>query len=364
LLDSSLSALEQSEARTGAISRHAGDAIYHMQFGDIVRQKLEHIGAALTEAAAALAEPKSSPDGADRILAVQHAQIEMVMGEIRSVHEGLSQAFAGLRTEGAHLAETVHHLQSGAANSSSRSGPFENLKKHLLHLEVVTSRGASLRDQSLRSWQRAMEASGEVCRCMDQVREINFRMHLQSLNAIIKTEWLGGEGRTLRVLSTHMHTMFRESSALVADTAAVLDAIGRPADTGSSAEDVATGLKSRLAGDLDEVDRAQLELQRTIDTAVGLSRRQADRLEQAHKSLGFLALANARLETLSEGIAELRKEILPLKTRHADPAAAFDSGAAVELYTMASERDVHRLLDEKETIPAAAGSEDDNVELF
>jgi hypothetical protein len=105
-------------------------------------------------------------------------------------------------------------------------------------------------------------------------------------------------------------------------------------------------------------------LQRTIDTAVGLSRRQADRLEQAHKSLGFLALANARLETLSEGIAELRKEILPLKTRHADPAAAFDSGAAVELYTMASERDVHRLLDEKETIPAAAGSEDDNVELF
>jgi hypothetical protein len=131
-------------------------------------------------------------------------------------------------------------------------------------------------------------------------------------------------------------------------------------------------LKSRLAGDLDAVDRAQQELQRTIDAAAGLSRRQADRLEQAHKSLEFLAVATARLETLSHGITELRKEVLPHKTRHAD-AAVFDSGAAVELYTMASERDVHyRLLNEKpefaQTVPAGAGaeagSEDDNIEFF
>ena len=365
MLDSSLSALEQSEARTVAISRHAGEAIYHMQFGDIVRQKLEHIGASLTESAA-------SPDRADQILAVQHAQIEMVMGEIRSVRDGLSQAFAGLKIEGGHLAETVHYLQSGAAGPSSLSSPFENLKKHLLHLEEVTSRGAGLREQSQRSWRRAMEASGEVCRSMDQVREINFRMHLQSLNAIIKTEWLGEEGRTLRVLSTHMHTMFRESNALVADTAAVLAAIGRLADNGISGEDGAASLKSRLAGDLDAVDRAQQELQRTIDAAAALSRRQADRLEQAHKSLEFLAVASTRLETLSLGIAGLRKEIFPLKTRHAG-AAVFDSGAAIELYTMASERDVHhRLLNQKpefaQTVPAGAGaeasSEDDNIEFF
>jgi hypothetical protein len=217
-----------------------------------------------------------------------------------------------------------------------------------------------------------MEASGEVCRSMDQVREINFRMHLQSLNAIIKTEWLGEEGRTLRVLSTHMHTMFRESNALVADTAAVLAAIGRLADNGISGEDGAASLKSRLAGDLDAVDRAQQELQRTIDAAAALSRRQADRLEQAHKSLEFLAVASTRLETLSLGIAGLRKEIFPLKTRHAG-AAVFDSGAAIELYTMASERDVHhRLLNENpefaQTVPTRAGaeasSEDDNIEFF
>jgi hypothetical protein len=376
LLDSSLSALEQSEAQAVAIARHANDAIYHMQFGDIVRQKLEHIGTALTESAAALATGNKSAGGADRILAVQGAQIAMVIDEIRSVQKGVAQAFAGLRTEGAHLAETLGDLQSGTAGASSRTGPFEDLKKHLLYLEEVTSRGAGLRDRSRRSWLRAMEASGEVCRCMDQVREINFSMHLQSLNAIVKTEWLGEEGRTLRVLSMHMHTMFRESSALVADTTAVLATIARPDDTGSGAEVDAAALKFRLAGDLDEVYRAQEQLQRTIDAAAALSRRQADRLEQAQGSLRFLALATARLEALSQGIGELRKDMLPLRTT-SPGADAYDPGALDGLYTMASERHVYqRLMDDEapepgEVVPVGAGLEpvgagspDDNIEFF
>jgi chromosome segregation ATPase len=397
LLDSSLNALEQSEARTVRISRHAGDAIYHMQFGDIVRQKLEHIGAALTEASEVLASRDRPADRADRILALQNAQIELVRREIQSVREGLAEAFAGLRTEGAHLAQTVRDLRNGAAGDSSngaagdssngaagdssngaagdscnraagdscRPSPFEELSKHLLQLEEATSRGAGLCGQSRRSWRRAMEASSQVCRCMDQVREINFRMHLQSLNAIIKTEWLGDEGRTLRVLSTHMHAMFRESSELVADTSAVLDAIARPVESGTSAEEDAAGLKSRLASDLDEVGRAQRQLQQTIEAAAGLSRQQQDQLEQAHQSLEFLAVASTRLDTLSAGITGLRHQISPLKSLHENSIA---EPAVSELYTMASERQVHHQLladnPENENLDAAAQPDDGNIEFF
>ena len=51
LLDQAQAVLAQAQARSSQIGRQADEAVYYLQFGDILRQKLEHVGAALAEGA-------------------------------------------------------------------------------------------------------------------------------------------------------------------------------------------------------------------------------------------------------------------------------------------------------------------------
>lgn len=337
LLDSSWSTLQQAEERTMKIGRHANEAVYHLQFGDIVRQKLEHVVSALDEAAGLfLSGDGSSKAGRmDQILAVQAGQLELVCEEIESARNKLAKSFSGLTKETTQLVESVRHLDG----NEDGKNPFENLKAGLLKLGDLQSQGRDLCEKTHQMSVRAIEASSQLSAHLDEVQSINRQMHLQSLNAIVKTALLGGEGETLGVLSMHVHTIFEESNALVADTVGVLERVTIHSSAGADRGADAVGdVNTALQTGLEQLTKVRQEFQCTTSAAVLLGQQQNERLEQARRRVDFLSDLSARIASLLKELNVLRGSL------KVNPGSrlALEADDPSERYTMESEREVHR----------------------
>lgn len=340
LLDSAWSALQQAEAHTREINRHANDAVFHLQFGDILRQKLEHVISALEDAARKSGEGGSAGrSAAAQILAIQVGQLELIEAEILSTRTQLAGAFAGLAEETQRVLGNVRTIEGeGGSRAGAGRNLFDNLKTDLLQLDALQSQGRELCGQSSATSARAVEASAQLARHLDQVREINREMHLQALNAIIKTALLGDEGQTLGVLSMHVHTVFQESTGLVNDTVGVLEQVTAHTHGSTGGKVAGSTNQGGLQAGLEQLSRVHAGFQEAIASATSLAAEQETRLTAARQRLDFLAELAGQIGSFRKQIAALNQGL---------PAAATEQLSAEALaarYTMESEREVHRRL--------------------
>lgn len=374
VLQASWTALQEAERDTALIAAHANAAVYHLQFGDIVRQKLEHVAAAFEEAA---------PEQAGQVLAVEAGQLELAGEEIASARRRLDEAFAGLAEDARRLAGTIGRAGGRSEDDGAEKDPLEELGAAFARIEELERRGSQLCADARATYGRAVETAGRLSHHMAEVDEINRRMHIQALNAIVKTALLGEDGRTLEVLSVHVQQVFGESSELAAESVGMIEELHTDAD-GSPAEDAPSeGAAATLRRDLGQLARVRDELRRAMREAEAGSERQNAVLEQARQSLDFLSEMETEVAALRQETAEAR--------RSAPGAAQEASGDSVDLvgrYTIESEREVHRRMTQAgdpaqppEDAPAGAEPEDgfidpppaaaaqeedlgDNVELF
>ena len=341
LLDSSCNALQNAEQRTRQIARHADDAVYHIQFGDIVRQRLEHIVSSLEEASvASCSGVATGPETASRILDIQIGQLEAMQGEVEETRRQLLEAFDGLGQESGLLAEGIRHLESRETGEASDANLFDELKSELVRLEDLQHQGHRLCAQANETSQHAIESASRLSQHLDQVQDINREIHLQALNAIIKTALLGDEGRTLEVLSTHVHTVFQESSGIVQETIRILELVRASAHS-TGAGSGAGAANHDLQGGLEQIVRVHGEFRGISTNALALVERQNTRLEEVRSRLEFLSGLSAKLDEFNDGLRALRAT-LP----EAGPVVATDGEAELaplsRRYTMESERAVHR----------------------
>ena len=326
VLNASWTALQEAERDTARIASHASDAVYHLQFGDIVRQKLEHIADGFREAA---------PEHADQVLSVEAGQLELVGEEIASARQQLDRAFAGLAEETHRLAGTIGRFGGEGEKGAAGEDPLAELRAALTHIEELERRGGELSAGARATFERAMETAGHLARYLDEVEEINRQMHRQALNAIVKTALLGDEGRTLEILSMHVQRVFGESNALVSETVGVIESLASCAQAGSMTgglEERTTGVPERV---LDQLASVQNEFHRAMRAAAAESDRQSAALDQARVSLGFL------LE-LEQEVAALRREAAAVRPGAPGVKAGIDTHVLSGRYTIASEREVDR----------------------
>lgn len=341
LLDSSADTLVAAESRTRQITRHADDIVFHIQFGDIVRQQLEHIVSSLEDAAAAL--DSGAPNAQDKtavILDIQLAQIDAIAGEVGKTHRELSEGFGGLGEESRLLAESVRHLDASGADGGRGRDVFSDLKTELARLEDLQGQGQTLCARANESSQQAIASAAGLSRHLDQIQDINREMHLQALNAIIKTALLGDEGRTLEVLSSHVHMVFQESSVLVDQTIQTLGHVHTLANgTRESAVGGQTDAGADLQHSLSQIGKVNGEFHAVTGIALQLVEKQESRLQEVRERLGFL-------EALANGLAAFRAEVQPLRQSLPEPKAESVSDddllSLTRRYTMESERIAHR----------------------
>ena len=365
LIDSSWTALDEAAEQTRQITSHAEAATYYLQFGDIVRQKLEHVVRSLERAAVPLDSPSGSTDV---ILAIQTSQLQTVCMEISDARARIAAAFDGLAAGTTRVVESIGRVSR--TSDGSGSDVFEDLSSSLLRLKEVQSEGQVLVRQSLDAATRAAEATSSMSQHLETMEEINHQMRLQSLNAIIKTEWLGSEGQTLGVLSQHVHAVFQESSELVQQTVNILRGVTdrgllREADSG----DDLINLRSELDTGLHCIAGITEQFRETSTSADTLAAQQVRAVSEAHEALKFLVLLDTSLRTAVQQIEEIRST---LEVRKADDADLNEMEALSTGYTMESEREIHRRLagvsastsDDAPAQGSETGDLDDNVELF
>jgi len=359
LLDRSWAVLQEAERHTARIASHAGDAVYHLQFGDIVRQKLEHIEAALGA---------TQPAGMAQVLSVQAGQLDLVAEEVASARRQLEQAFTGLAEETRLLvAATSQFGQFNRQERGRKSGsdPMAELRAAFLDIGGLRGQGQQLCVKAGETSARAMETATSLFRYLAEVEEINEQMHLQALNAIVKTALLGDDGRTLEILSMHVHGVFVESTGLVKETVDVIESISSSASACAAPLNEDTNSNAALEDRIGRLESLRTEFSRAMDSATAEAGRQGSRLEQARGRLAFLSEMENQVAAVRKDIGEAIGDLATAGGR----IETASSDALGVRYTIASEREVHRRVIGGADRPPASDAETaaasgDNIDLF
>ena len=339
LLDHSFDALHQAEERARQIAHHANEAVYHLQFGDIIRQKGEHILAALKEAEDLLSAEGSASESsakaaaADRVLAIQTGQLELVRREVLTAQAKLASSFHSIAQETSLLAETLESGQRTATAQGRATNPLQALTQHSLRLEELHQQGRALGQQARQTAREAVEASTQLAQHLDQVKSINAEMHLQALNAIVKTAALAGQGATLEVLSCQVDRLYRESNQEVAEIGVTVEVLLQhakaPAPTGgASSGDAGPSAEAgaALRAGLEQIAQAYEEFRKTSAEAKDLSQKQHDSFGGCAAQLQFLGSLAETLDAQLRDLASIRQSLASWTAKvEAPPAETVDT---------------------------------------
>jgi hypothetical protein len=322
------------------IQHHTEDAVFHMQFGDIVRQKIEHTVDAIHESAAELTRtqsPVQSAATAHRTLAVQIGQLEMVGTELATAQRQLGQAFSKISESSASLVAPSPQMAK-----SDRGGTVElkTLLEDLAQLQQLVAQGSQLR---LRAGESGSEAFATAKRIASQIREVqsvNREMHLLALNAIVKTAALGATGATLGVLSMQVHALYLEADAAVRE----IDALAQQLTGAQQQGEVAAGEHSGsyLLEILEQVRRAANDYQITTDSLGEKVVRNREQLDKATARLETLDAFSHQLNSLRGRLGTVSTALSRRFGQSLTQARYMDTPTDDARYTMQSERDVHQ----------------------
>jgi hypothetical protein len=347
MLDHVVQGLHQAGECMHQITHHAEEAVFYLQFGDIIRQKTEHIAETLREIAgqldpaAARSEFRARATTADRVIAIQVGQLELVRTEVASAQRKLAESFQALAEEATRMRGTLGRWQANQSDSPKASDSLSAFKSDLLRMEVLHRQGDELRLAARRSTRSAIEATHQLAGHISEVKTLNSDMHLQALNAIAKTAALGEQGATLSVLSMHVDSLYCDSQSVVADIVAILESVlgqtGAPADSQELTE---TTIRSgRLHAGMTKIESACNECVTTFTSANPLIEQQQAALEAARSLLEFLAGQGSAIQQQIEELNTFRAMLAPWITGQGSSASA--SGMLNGRYTMQSERDIH-----------------------
>jgi hypothetical protein len=367
ILDHVLQALQKAGESMRRITQQTEEAVFYLQFGDIIRQKTEHIADALREtagqleAAASWREFGARATVGDRVIAIQIRQLESVRKEVESAQHKLSASFQTLAEETAGMHGTLGQWQAQSASSLNQADPLATFKSDLLRMEEVHRQGHELRVEAGRSMRNAMEASRELASQVSAVKNLNSDMHLQALNAIVKTAALGEQGATLSVLSMHVDSVYCDSQSVVADILAIVESVlaqTRARAEGHGLTETASQSK-RLRAGAKQIESASYECRTMFDSANKLVEQQQESLNATGPLLRFLAEQGAAIQSQIQELTAFREMLAPWKNQA--EAAASPAEIADDRYTMQSEREIHAA-----AAPAAqaATAADDGVEFF
>ena len=370
MLDQVLRGLQKSEEKMRQITQHAGEALFYLQFGDIVRQKTEHIAAALGETVNALQLAASRPEFctrasvADQVLAIQIGQLELIRAEVGTAQGKLAESFSALGEATGQMCDILGRWLPSSDNRGNQPDTLAAFKAALLRLEESHRLGQELRLGARRSLQNLTGVSQRLAGHIGDLKVLNFDIHLQALNAIVRTAALGAEGTTLSVLSMHVDLLCCESKGVVADLVAILESViqqtgskaGRQEPAGEPAQN------TRPAADMGNIESAFNECGTTFASASNLVAEQQSAINGSQALLNFLANLDS---AITDQIAELtacRTMLAPCKS--AATSAAAPTETLNQLYTMQSERDIHENLRKNASPGANLVAAENEVELF
>lgn len=308
-----------------------------LQIGDITRQRVEHMVAALQ---------LIGGRGARRSWPVASHLLRLIAAQLVDVAEDFERETGLLLAALGELAPDAERLlaltRDGAPEDEGRSF-LHRLERGITELDGLTSQLRSANERALTMSAVIADTMDQLTHRLDAVRAVRADVVHIAVNAMLRAQHMGAAGREAGAITEEIGTCADQLDRTVGVVAAAiftLDAVSR-------------AIRNRRAYE------AQLDLGLKLGRSLALIREGCRRTEQAmgegrfdsHELVEALVDAGERLGHELEIGGTIRRFALELRAMAGEPVAigSADDAALRELlvqvgalYTMAGEREVHR----------------------
>lgn len=386
-LERARQASECQFAQHRAIREAMEDLVQSLQFHDITRQQIEHVCQALLgiePGARSVGRSGNGPDsGVRAILSLQASQLA-------GAQATFSRSFGQMERDLEGMAARVHEMAEVSRGLLGSSGGeqeafFQHMEASLSGI-LRTMGACEGAESATRATAGELAATVRGIRvAIEEIRGVEIQIQRVAVNATIRSAHIGAPGDALMVIADVMHHKALDSNSNTEEVARLLDAIDQAicqAAEGSGAPgssgDPGTGQV------VDRLRESILELHSSSDTSftrvhqiAALSSRLSDEIQALRNSLTAGPVFSEVLTRVRAELEQAGAELAPVGPR---PAPSADLENLTKVYTMQSERDVHRAAASGEPAAAFEGSElktetfgsihgdagayGDNVELF
>ncbi len=215
LIDYSISMVNEAERMSVNITSEINRVVMGIQFHDNLRQRIEHVSAALLETNILHDEPSAElVCKTYLLLELQKAQLNNLVRELGVLYTTQSQALGNIVQEVSGLEARLGSVSSEESIETARENPVAVLLAGISSLEHLSSDslvlGETIRASAERSAQ-IVDDMNDAVRCTFVIAN---DLRINALNAIIKAAKFGRDGEALEVLAQGMVTVSRDTRQL------------------------------------------------------------------------------------------------------------------------------------------------------
>lgn len=345
-----LRVIERTQALCRKLDEALQGAVVHFQCGDSVRQRLEHVIAILDRK-----EAGWGPDG-QVLQALARAQM---ISAIDDLHMAVS--IAGPNLEAIETAAAEVHNEFLRLTSLSQTDILIDVSQMARRTMSGLERLDEIRAELEPAMNWLADAYGAAAKSAEHIGDLQNRMHLLGINAMLASNKVGSEGKAMTQVALHLRdctaAIGTHSNAIVqAAQLQELDAILFAAPTAKAAD-----------------PENQQQLAAVVQDCEDFLAKAAQ-LDRAEREGGLKVLGDVR-----GGLARLQKRLEAVRPRNGtmavlDPSEELHTALDTirGIYTMQGERDLHdRLIgrspavsqhDEPETAHGADGGDDGSLD--
>lgn len=362
LVNYSISMVNEAERMAVKISSEINRVVVGIQFHDNLRQRIEHVNAALLETAVVDETSPVEEVGTTYLnVELQKAQLDHLIDELDSLYQTQAQALQNIINEVSCLKERLQGMATEPSALPTRQNPVQVLIKGISALEDLNSDSRTLGDRIRASAEHAEEIVDDMQTAIKNTFAIATHVKINALNAIIKAAKFGHSGEALQVLAQSMVTVAGDTRNLVSVFEQLLGQLSHLTrhDEAATAEVATMAEEPFDSARMQQVFadfRSELETSRQDCQSLSAS------LEKELGRLHFIADLKAALQRFSALLGDYAASIAP-EDEELLARLRIDFGEQMHSrYTMDKERDIHNRL--KGGAVAAAPAAGHEVLLF
>jgi|GEM_PF-3403642 hypothetical protein len=249
----SMNIFEGTGKQAEKISREVGKIVVGIQIHDNVSQRIEHIFKSLNESRTLCAD---GSDGKNRdllhkhysaacsSLKVQAAQLLNLITEVDKIFRVSSEAFDKLNSTVEEVSSNLSVLCSdnmkiGNVSVQKQETPMDSLNITLEKVQTLLEQGEERLCRIHSAGNQSKQSANRLSEYLNQIRDINFDIHLKALNATASAMRLGSEGKAFFVIVNELKEAAGQSNILASEVEETLANIHKTAQvirTGAAEE--------------------------------------------------------------------------------------------------------------------------------
>lgn len=321
-------------------------ALGAIQIGDITRQRLEHIADGVGTLMAFLDghRPKSpAAAGAieNRIVALLTAQIEDATADFLREAHSLNRNLRAIAPD----ADRLLALKSDTAPETDGKSFLRRLEQDIANIQTVTSQLRHAEEQTDRLGSATSAIAESLAERLNVVRHVQSDVEQMAWNTGLRCRRMGEDGLALAAIATEIRQFSTNLGIVSGQISQTFERLSTAAGAIRGREEQGDEIDAgrTLAESLSSIRAGSERMQHSLDSLdgeasamVAMLRETADNVNCEAEVGRTLGMAAAQLATLAEQDADLPEEAATLLD------ALFDAIAGT--YTMAREREVHRLV--------------------